>query len=81
MLTGDKGHEVFMAAAQFGSGRVVIYSHSQHVKAFTDSDPKRKEINDNIAHWVLNSRNSSRRTINTVSLDHERHDFDSAVKG
>ncbi|XP_013390849.1 TRPM8 channel-associated factor 2-like [Lingula anatina] len=65
VLTSKHSEEVAMAAAEYGTGRVVVFSHDSYVLKYQINEPRFRILNANITRWL--TRNW-RQTLEHVDL-------------
>lgn len=61
IVVGDQGDDILVAAAQLGTGRIVVMTHSGYLTNFTstNTDASVKKLQDNIKSWVTKGKFTS----------------------
>lgn len=62
VAVGDTVNDVFMAAAELGSGRIVVWTHSVYLDKFStnnNSDPNVKALQGNARNWATRGATSA----------------------
>ena len=68
MTYGDVTN-TFVAAASYGSGRIVAFSFKPLTDDFILDRQRNKPLNDNIVKWLTNSPDTRREDVNIINID------------
>ena len=61
MLAPSVGHGVFIAAAEYGHGRIIVFSHHAYArKLYYGSDVRYRRFAQNVRNWVSKDRYANR---------------------
>ena len=78
MTYGDASN-TFVAAASYGEGRIVAFSHKNLLNSFNRDYYKNKKFNDNIVKWVTKSQHIKREDVNVINI-HKMTNFEDVRK-